>query len=104
VDFGKNISFSGALILEENWLKHEIPYVIQRNHSILGKKIPLYQGRRKSPLPLFGMVSLDATLTQGLKIRFSASTGQNWLQISDVNPLYIEVICSKFQQRPFPHS
>ena len=60
--------------------------------------------RRKALLPLYWTVSLHATLTQGLKIRFSASTGRNRLQISEVNPLYVEVICSKFQQRPFPHS
>ena len=52
----------------------------------------------------YGLVSLCATSTWGLKIRFSASTGRNWLQVSEVNPSYVEVICSKFQQRPLRHS
>ena len=34
VDCGKNIGSAGSLILEENWLKHGIPYVIQRNRSM----------------------------------------------------------------------
>ena len=53
---------------------------------------------------VYGMVSLYATLTQGLKIRFSDSTGGNRLQFSSVNSLYVEVICCKFQQCPFSHA
>ena len=61
MDFGKNISFSGALILQENWLKHGILYVIQRNPSILGKN-----ARSTEKAPLCGMCHVAHYRKEGI--------------------------------------